>query len=129
MMKNIKFIFAISILISLLISCSLFTKKIEDIKESTKKEILKEFGYDQAKRDSLIKNGTKAEAVIKRVEDTNETLNNNPKVRLYLRVKPDKGEEFDAVVSTFVSRVRIPREDDIVTVYYDPNNRNDMIVK
>jgi signal peptidase I len=110
-------------------SCGIFTKKIEDITESTKKEILKNAGYDQEKREQLMKNGKKSKGEITRVEDTQETLNNNPKVKLYIKVKPENEDEFDALIVTYVSRVKIPRKGDIVTVYYDPNNKTDIIVE
>ena len=45
-----------------------------------------------------------------------------------IRVKPKNEEEFDAVVVMYVSRVNIPRKGDDVTVYYDPNNKTDIIV-
>ena len=76
-----------------------------------------------------MKDGKKSGATIQRVEDTNTTLNNNPKVIIYLKVKPEKEEEFDATVETYVSRVRIPRKGDNVTVYYNPNDKTDIIVE
>ena len=86
-------------------------------------------GIDDEKRERLMKTGKSAKAEIERVEDTNVTINKNPKVRLYLKVKPEDGEEFDAVVETVVSRVNIPRKGDHVKVWYDPNNRNEIVVE
>ena len=62
------------------------------------------------------------------MEDTRETFNQNPKIKMTIRVKPKNEEEFDAVVVMYVSRVNIPRKGDDVTVYYDPNNKTDIIV-
>ena len=126
---KIKFFISLVLSFIIFMSCGIFTKKIEDITESTKKEILKNAGYDQEKREQLMKNGKKSKGEITRVEDTQETLNNNPKVKLYIKVKPENEDEFDALIVTYVSRVKIPRKGDIVTVYYDPNNKTDIIVE
>jgi hypothetical protein len=130
---KIKFILATVISFLLLISCGIFSKKIEDLTENTKKDvekkILKEWGIDEDKRNELIKSGIKAKGEITKVEDTQETLNNNPKVKLYIKVKPEGEDEFNAVVTMYVSRVRIPRKGDNVNVYYNPDNKMEIIVE
>ena len=108
-------------------SCGFFEKKIDNITEKMTK-VMKEVGIDKEKRDQLKKTGKEAEGVILKVEDTRETFNQNPKIKMTIRVKPKNEEEFDAVVVMYVSRVNIPRKGDDVTVYYDPNNKTDIIV-
>lgn len=126
---KIKFFLSVILAILILTSCNIFTKKIEDYAENKKKEILKDFGINQEKRDSLIKNGKKSKGEITGVEDTQTTLNNNPKVILYVKVMPENEDEFDAIITTYVSRVKIPRKGDKVFVYYNPNNKTDIIVE
>ena len=113
-------------------SCGFFEKKIDNITEKMtkdiKEQVMKEVGIDKEKRDQLKKTGKEAEGVILKVEDTRETFNQNPKIKMTIRVKPKNEEEFDAVVVMYVSRVNIPRKGDDVTVYYDPNNKTDIIV-
>jgi hypothetical protein len=117
----------------IIVSCGIFSRKIEQVTEDTKKDvekkILKEWGLDEDKRKDLIANGKKAKGEILKVEDTRETLNNNPKVKLYVKVKPEGEEEFDAVITTYVSRVTIPRKGDNVTVYYNPKDKKEIIVE
>jgi len=126
---KIKFFLSVILAILILTSCNIFTKKIEEYAENTKKEILKDFGINQEKRDSLIKNGKKSKGEITGVEDTQTTLNNNPKVILYVKVMPENEDEFDAIITTYVSRVKIPRKGDKVFVYYNPNDKTDIIVE
>jgi hypothetical protein len=113
-----KYFAALTIFIALSLSCGM-------LKETVKKWA----GIDDEKRERLMKTGKSAKGEIKKVEDTQVTINKNPKVRLYIRVKPEDGEEFDAVVETLVSRVNIPRAGDMVKVWYDPKNRDDIVVE
>ena len=119
---KIKFLFAILFALFICTSCGWFTKSIQ-------KKVLKEIGIDDEKRARLMKDGKKSGATILRVEDTNTTLNNNPQVIIYLKVKPEKEEEFEAKVETYVSRVRITRKGNNVTVYYNPQDKTDIIVE
>ena len=100
---KIKYLLSIIVISFLFSSCGIFKNTISD-----------------EKRNELIKSGKKAIAEITRVEDTNVTLNYNPKVNIYIIVKPDDEDEFDAVVTMFVSKVNIPRKGDDVNVYYNP---------
>jgi hypothetical protein len=113
-----KYFLALIILISLSISCGM-------LRESVKKMA----GIDDEKRERLMKTGVSSKGIIEKVEDTYVTVNKNPKVRLYIKVTPDGGEKFDAVVEMIVSRVQIPRAGDNVRVWYDPKNRDDIIVE
>ncbi|HEY5122585.1 MAG TPA: DUF3592 domain-containing protein [Ignavibacteria bacterium] len=109
-------------------SCGFFEKKIDNMTKDIKEKVLKEVGVDKEKREQLIKTGKEAKGVIQKVEDTQETFNQNPKIKMTVKVKPENEEEFDAVILMYVSRVSIPRVGDKVKVYYDPNNKTDIIV-
>ena len=125
---NYKYFTGIIILFILLTSCGL-TKKFSEFKEKTKEKLEKSVGIDEEQRQRLMKDGKSAKGEITKVEDTNITFNKNPVVQLYIRVKPEGEEEFNAVVKTVVSRVEIPRKGDTVKVWYDPNNKEDIIVE
>lgn len=119
---------ALLILFFLIMACGI-TKKFSEFKEKTKEKIEKSVGIDEEKRQKLMKEGKWAKGEILKVEDTNVTFNKNPKVRLYIRVKPENEDEFNAIIETVVSRVDIPRKGDTVKVWYDPNNKDDIIVE
>jgi hypothetical protein len=72
--------------------------------------------------------GEPAEAVVLDISDTGITINDNPKVRLKLKVYPKDGEPFEAAVSQVVSRVTIPRVGDRVYVKFDPDNPSNVIL-
>jgi hypothetical protein len=125
---KLRYFVCLFVLIIALSACGI-SKKFEEIKEKTEKKIEKSVGIDEEKRQRLMKTGKSANGEITKVEDTNVTFNKNPKVRLYITVKPDDGEEFNAIIETVVSRVAIPRKGDTVKVWYDPNNKDDIIVE
>lgn len=91
------------------------------------------FIFDEMKmdkdRERLKKEGVKANARILNVEDLRETINDNPRVKLTLEVMPSDGGKFEAEVKMVVSRVAIPRRGDMVTVYYNPNDKTDIAVE
>lgn len=130
---KIRFLLSVILSFFLVVSCGLFSRKVEQITENTKKDvekkILKEWGLDEDKRKELIKTGKKAPGEITDVEDTRETLNNNPKVKIYIKVKPEGEDSFNAIVTTYVSRVKIPRKGDKVNVYYNPNDKTEIIIE
>ena len=72
--------------------------------------------------------GETAEAVVLDISDTGITINDNPKVRLKLKVYPKDWEPYEATVSQVVSRVTIPRIGDRVYVKFDPNNPTNVIL-
>jgi hypothetical protein len=129
---KIKFLFSLIVSFCLLTSCGLFDNKAkqfaEFFKNDTAKYKNKEWGLSEEKRNEIIKTGKKADGEITKVEDMMETFDNNLKVKLYVKVKPEKEDFFDAVVIVFVPRVKIPKEGDSVNVYYNPKNKKEITV-
>jgi hypothetical protein len=75
----------------------------------------------------LLKEGITGKAVIQKVEDTNVTVNENPQVRLYVKVYSNGKDVFDANFKVVVSRIAIPRAGDIIVVKYDPLDNQKVI--
>jgi hypothetical protein len=90
--------------------------------------IFDEMKMDKA-RERLKKEGTKADATVLSVEDLNETVNNNPRIKITLEEMPEGQPTFRAEVKMVVSRVNIPRSGDLVTVYFNPNDKTDIAVE
>ena len=72
--------------------------------------------------------GVEAEATILAVSDTGVTLNKNPYVKLRLRVEPIGLPAYETEAKAMVSRVSIPRPGDGVSVKFDPEKPEDVIV-
>jgi hypothetical protein len=73
---------------------------------------------------TLLERGTPAWAQLERVDDTAVTVNNNPRVRLTLRVRPEGKPEFEAHKTITVSRVAIPQVGATFPVWYDPDDHD-----
>jgi len=56
--------------------------------------------------DRIYEVGITGVGLVSKVEDTNVTINDNPKVRLYVTVYTLNKEPFEAVVTSVVSRLR-----------------------
>jgi len=67
--------------------------------------------------------GRRCSGVVESVEDTNVTINDNPRVRITVRAEPPGEAPFTIVKTATVSRVRVPRPGDRCVVFYDPANR------
>jgi hypothetical protein len=76
-----------------------------------------------AQAKDLVERGRRCDGVVVKVEDTNVTINDNPRVRFTVRAEPDGEPPFEIVKTAVVSRVAIPREGDRCTVFYDPADR------
>jgi putative oligomerization/nucleic acid binding protein len=76
-------------------------------------------GYKQAQ---LLHAGVEAPAVITDVVDTGMTLNDQPRVELTVRVEPPGAEPLELKHRVFVSRVKIPRIGERMTVYIDADD-------
>lgn len=90
--------------------------------------IFDEMKMDKA-RERLRTEGVKATAEVTNIEDLRETVNDNPRVKMSLKVMPEGQEPFNAEVKMVVSRVSIPRRGDLVTVYFNPNDKTDIAVE
>jgi len=79
----------------------------------------------------LLKTGESAKATILEVSDTNMTVNENPVVKLKLRVQPKAGAPFEAEARTLISRLQVGyyQPGQIVNVKYDPNRPENVAVE
>jgi hypothetical protein len=73
----------------------------------------------------LATQGRRCTGVIESVEDTNVTINDNPRVRITVRAEPPGEPPFTIVKTATVSRVRVPRSGDRCVVFYDPTAREE----
>ena len=105
--------------------------KISDIKTmiDTSANSLNRLNNIDAHRDSLIKFGEYAPAIITNIEDLNVTFNNNPKVKISLKISPKGEDQFTGECDVIVSRVQIPRVGDRVKAFYNKGNKNDITVE
>jgi len=71
----------------------------------------------------LVASGKRCPGEVLSVEDTNVTINDNPRVRITVRAEPPGEAPFTIVKTATVSRVAIPRAGDRCTVFYDPADR------
>lgn len=76
-------------------------------------------GWDAIGAADLLYAGRRAPAVVLDVEDTGVTVNNNPRVRLRLRVEPKGETPFEVERKIVVSRLAIPRAGERLDVAYD----------
>jgi hypothetical protein len=70
----------------------------------------------------LVQRGKRCRGVVVSVEDTNWTVNNNPRVKMTVRAEPDGEPPFTIEKTAVVSRVEIPKAGDSCTVFYDPSD-------
>jgi hypothetical protein len=71
----------------------------------------------------LMQRGKRCPGVVESVEDTNITINDNPRVKITVRAEPPGEAPFMIEKTATVSRVAIPRRGDRCTVFYDPADR------
>ncbi len=80
-----------------------------------------------AHRARLLRTGKAGEATILEVSDTGVTINNNPRVRLKVRIQVPGEAPFEATNALTVSRVGVPRAGEVYDVLFDPQNPNDFM--
>jgi hypothetical protein len=74
----------------------------------------------QQKAERLVAGGGRGIGTVVEVSDTGVTINDNPRVRLRMRVEPTDGSApFEREKTVTVSRVAIPRAGDRFPVFYD----------
>jgi hypothetical protein len=81
-------------------------------------------GWNTLEQSELVHAGSRAPAVVIEVKDTGTTVNNQPRVRLRLRVEPEGEPPFQVERKLLVSRLAIPRAGERVEVAYDPADRD-----
>ena len=80
-------------------------------------------GWDTFRQSHLVRTGVAAPATIVDVADTGTTINESPRVELRIRVTPADGTEpFELRRKLVVSRVKVPRAGERLTVFYDPDD-------
>jgi hypothetical protein len=80
-------------------------------------------GWNTLEQSELVHAGRRAPAVVIEVKDTGTTVNNQPRVRLRLRVEPEGEPSFEVERKLLVSRLAIPRVGERGEVAYDPDDR------
>ncbi|MEA2463525.1 MAG: hypothetical protein QOJ98_1272 [Acidobacteriota bacterium] len=75
-----------------------------------------------AKAVELVQHGKRCRGVVVSVEDTNWTVNNNPRVKITVRAEPDGEPPFTIEKTSVVPRVQIPKAGDTCVVFYDPSD-------
>ncbi len=77
---------------------------------------------------SLMTAGGRGVGTLVNVRDTGMTINDNPRVKMTLRVEPLDGTgAFDAEKTATVSRVRVPQVGSRYPVFYDQADHSDFI--
>ena len=71
--------------------------------------------------------GRKAWARVESVQDTGVTVNNNPQIKIKLRVQPYGEPEFEVVKRMTVSRLSVPQPGTTVAVAYDPDDHESIV--
>jgi len=72
--------------------------------------------------EQLAKTGVDAATEVVSIQVTGETVNMNPVVVLGLKVKPQKGDEFQTAGQVMVSRLSVPRIGDKINIKYNKDN-------
>jgi hypothetical protein len=81
------------------------------------------FKSKRKKAEELFTTGARGAGTVVQVQDAGTTINDNPRIKMVLRVEPlDGSPAFDATKTTTVSRVQIPRQGDRYPVWYDPQD-------
>ena len=80
-------------------------------------------GWDAMAQAELLYAGRRAPAVVLDVQDTGMTVNNDPRVRVRLRVEPEGEPPFEVERKLLVSRLAIPRPGERLEAAYDPADR------
>lgn len=77
----------------------------------------------------LAMSGVAATAEVVSIADTGASINDNPVVKLSLKVTPSMGmPAFDTVGETMVSKIAIPRKGDKINIKYNPADPKQFVV-
>jgi hypothetical protein len=75
-----------------------------------------------AKVVELLQHGKRCGGVVVSVEDTNWTVNDNPRVKMTVRAEPEGEPSFTIEKTSVVPRIQIPKAGDTCVVFYDPSD-------
>jgi hypothetical protein len=81
----------------------------------------------EAKRQRLLATGRPGRATVLEVSDTGVTINNNPRVRVKVRIEAQGASPVEATTAMLVSRLNVPRPGEVYEVRFDPQNPNDFV--
>lgn len=83
-------------------------------------------GWKRMQAARLLSEGTPGVGTVLSIDDTGVTINNNPRVRIAMRIEPNDGATppFEATKTATVSRVNMPRVGDRYEVWFDPDDRS-----
>jgi len=76
----------------------------------------------------LATTGLDATAEVMSIEDTGMLINNNPVVKMKLKVEPRFGVGFETTAQTAVSKIAIPRVGDKINIKYNPADNTQILV-
>lgn len=84
---------------------------------------------EQQHREYLFQTGKKAKATVINTQDTGTTINQNPVIKLTLKIQSDSfGKELEVTIQKMIPRIAIPRVGDILNISYDPANIQDLVI-
>jgi predicted dienelactone hydrolase len=76
----------------------------------------------------LAQGGMPATAVVESIEDTGSMINNDPVLKLKLKVTPQMGAAFETTGTSMVSKIAIPRKGETVNIKYNPADPTQFVV-
>lgn len=81
-------------------------------------------GLQRARVRQLMENGIQGVGTVLALEDTGVTINDNPRVRMRIRIEPTNGvmAPYEVTKTSTVSRLQLPRVGDSYPVWIDPDN-------
>lgn len=89
------------------------------------------FFYPEIQKDRLIKDGTPAEGVLLKIEDTGNRFNDQPQVKIWLEVYPPDGTPYQTETKMIVSPVYLPQFQPgrRLKLKYDPEDPNRVAIE
>ncbi len=87
--------------------------------------------YPEYERSQLLKTGDSAQAEIVSVRPTGSTFNDQPQVRILLRVTPEEGEPFESTATMIINPFYAPlfQPGKTVMVRYDAEDRSKITIE
>ncbi len=67
------------------------------------------FLYPEFERSQILEDGIPAQGTIIKVRDTGNRFNDQPQVKVWVKVEPDKAEPYEAMTKMVISPVYIPQ--------------------